>query len=230
MHVPTILPEYVLMTETLSSWTDSFTFYRFLAGNPNPRKQEGFFYRLVFSPNRQEYCLQVVLYYRLQKFPYHINDYHPFFVYYDRTQSMIRLVYDSGHHNIAIVPRAQQHVLTVRFPWHGYGYGKTACSLLFKAANFRLTDDILQGWWLQPGKPQFKLRSKFVDPWNMRLLTQPTGRGSFRDEAICPYCGAIVMMDAMDLKGTILSLPVMCPNKHHFSFTYNFCSMSMQSL
>jgi hypothetical protein len=36
-------------------------------------------------------------------------------------------------------------------------------------------------------------------------------------------------MDTMDLEGTKLSLLVMCPNQHHFTTTYDFCSMSMQS-
>ena len=217
------------MPQQPSSWTDAFAFYRFLAGNPNPRKQEGFFYRMVFSPAWQEYCLQVVLYYRLQIFPYHVNDYHPFFVYYDKAERIIRLIYDSGHHYVALAPDVQRHTLTVRFPWHGYAYGRTPLSLPFNAVNFQLDDDLLHRWWLQPGKPQFKLRSKFVDPWHPGLIGQLTDHGSFRDQAVCPYCGATVLMDTMLLENTTLSLPVKCSNRHRFTARYDFCLMSMQS-
>jgi len=230
IDLPTILPEYVFSDRLSSSWIQSFIFRRFLAGNPNRLKGEGFYHRLVFSPLRQEYCLQVVLYYRIQIFPYHINDYHPFFVYYDIRENIIRLAYDSGHHNITIAPLTEKYIMTVRFPWHGYKYNQTAFSPPLKADKFCLTNDILQAWWLQIGKPQFKLRSKFVDPWHPGLTTALPSAGSFRDEAVCPYCGAIVLMDTMYLKGTTLSCPIMCPNQHQFTAIYDFCSMIMKSI
>lgn len=230
MIVPTLSPQYELLAKAPFAWADSFTFYRFLAGNPDPSKQEGFYSRCVYAPDRREYCVQVVLYYRRQLFPYHVNDYHPLYAYFDESYSLVRLLYDQGHHVARSAPLANRNIFTIRFPWHGYHIGRTSLSMSFRAGQFELTDDVLRGWWLQSGMPQFKLRSKFADPWNEGLVPHGSTAGNFRDEAVCPFCDAIVLLDAMTLEGGVFQTQLRCRNHHRFSAFYDPTSMRLESI
>ena len=227
--IPTLLFGYQKLNNEPDLLKKVFVFFRFLAGNPDYQKKEGIYYRLVYSPELEEICLQAVLYYRRQLFPYHINDYHPFYAYFDKSYQLIRLVYDSSHHrSMIITPCIPPVNLTVRFPWHGYKFGRSAVSLPFKANYFELTDEVLASWWLQYGKPQFKLRTKFVDPWHIGLTSRGNIDGNFRDEVLCPYCGDVSFLDTMDLQsGEKFHLKVTCHNKHRFVVDYDAYAMKI---
>jgi hypothetical protein len=224
----TLAPQYELLGKAPFAWADWFTFYRFLAGNPDPRKQEGFYHRCVYAPAKHEYCVQVVLYYRRQLFPYHVNDYHPLYAYFNESYQLVRLLYDASHHQARCAPLAQHYALAIRFPWHGYHLGSSYLSVLFHASHFDLTDDVLRGWWLQSGMPQFKVRSKFFDPWNPGLMPHDQTPGNFRDEAICPYCGAIELLDAMTLEDGIWRIQLRCRNDHRFAAVYDSSRMHLE--
>lgn len=229
--VPTILPKYQLVPDfSLTLLFDKFRFYRLLAGNPDRNNAEGIYIRLVYSDERQEYCLQAVNYYRKQIFPYHVNDYHPFYVYYDSNYNFIRLRYDSGHHYAKVLTETGTIILTLCFPWHGYKIGKRFLALPYKTSFFNLNDDTLRSWWLQAGKPQFKLRTKFVDPWHEGLAMQGAVKGNFRDEVHCPLCNAVELLDTMELEDTIFRVCLECQNGHRFTAIYDALSMNIMSL
>lgn len=227
---PTLRPPYRMLVDIPFTWHEKFAFSRFLAGDPDASRQEGFYSRLVYDPQQSEYCWQIVLYYRLQLVPYHINDYHPLFAYFDDTYRLLRVLYDAGHHRAMLAPKTIQCAFVVRFPWHGYRPGSSRFARPLRAASFDLTDDVLRSWWLQPGKPQFKLRSKFVDPWHPGLgLGDSVAKGSFRDEAVCPTCGAVEFLDTMDLIEGIFCLSLRCPRGHRFVACYDPNLMQMGS-
>lgn len=229
-EVPTILDRYDLVSDPPFEWQGQFDFYRFLAKDPEPDSGEGFYYRLAHDPSLEEYCLQVILYYRVQEFPYHINDFHPFFSYYDNQFKSKYLLYDSSHHYTREIVPSDEQAFTVRFPWHGYKPGRSLFAAPLQSESFRLDDSILRDWWLQSGKQQLKIRSKFVDPWHAGLRRKhPAARGTFRDEAVCPYCGEIRHLDTMDFDGSLFSLEVTCPSGHPFVSKYDPLSMKMDS-
>lgn len=229
--LPTLQLDYEHVQHPDTSLQEHFDFFRFFAGNHDPLKREGLYHRIVHSPARDEFCLQVVSYYRIQRFPYHVNDYHPLFVYFDRSMSPVRLLYDSYHHMASqLVPTDRKQIITIQYPWHSFYAGRKPLSRPLATYCFALTDHILEEWWLQPGKPQFKLRTKFVDPWHSSLLsstaTQPS---SFRDEVRCPVCGEVTLLDTMELQDYTFRLEVTCPNRHKYVVRYDPAGMKMES-
>jgi hypothetical protein len=228
--VPTHLPQYQQFEQAPFPWRHLFVFYRFLAGNPDPKQQEGFYYRFIYSPIQQEFCLQLVLYYRKQLIPYHVNDYHPIYAYFNDSHELIRVLYDTNHHCGTFAALSLPQPFTVRFPWHGYKASRSIVALPLKTRFFDLNGELLDRWWLQPGKPQFKLRSKFVDPWHKKLQPQASTQISFRDEAVCPYCGVRQLLDTMELDGTLFHISLECQNSHTFVAKYDATTMKMEFL
>ncbi|PKN94698.1 MAG: hypothetical protein CVU44_02495 [Chloroflexi bacterium HGW-Chloroflexi-6] len=208
----TYLKPYALIDDSFIEWQKNFKFFRFVARNHNSAWGEGFFSRILYNPELEEYCVQVVSYYRYQLIPFHINDYHPFFIYYDKKIQPLRLIYDPGHHNSNVAKiEAQTQNLTIIYPWHPFELGKKKFSLPLVPVYRSLHNDVLLRWWLQPGMPQFKLRSKLVDPWHLGLLSNSKMEaGSFRDEITCPVCGKIHLFDRMDFDGKRFSSTFPC--------------------
>lgn len=225
---PTLLSKYQhVNNNNLLNWRDKFQFYRIFAGNHNKNKNEGLYFRVVYNPLLGEYCLQVVSYYRLQRLPYHVNDYHPFFAYFDSDYSLLRLLYDSGHHFASyadLLPEVQK--LTINYPWHSLLPGKPRFAKPLETQYFHLSDAILQGWWFQKGKPQFKLRSKFADPWHEKLFPVFGQRGNFRDEFCCPNCDQVNYFDTMNYKDDLFTVDVVCCEVKHI-VTYDPFEMSI---
>ena len=227
-YIPTHLPEYEIVQDAIFDWQEHFSFYRFFAGEHDPDKGEGFYYRIVFNPMLKEYCSQVISYYRIQRFPYHVNDYHPFFVYFSNGR-ITRLLYDPGHHHSAYAHLgAGKQALTIEYPWHSFCSGRKLFAIPLKPNYLNSLDLVLVDWWMQPGMPQFKLRSKIVDPWNPGLFPKNTQeRGSFRDEVICPNCSKIYYFDEMNLENGVFQLPVECCSKT-FIASYDPTKMKME--
>ena len=226
--IPTLLPTYQRQNKQPDNWQKAMSFFRFLADDPTADKQEGFYARSIWNPARSESCLQIVLYYRKQSFPYHVNDYHPIFAYFNASQQLTRILYDNGHHRSRSVAPSSSLAFTVQYPWHGYAVGRSLFASPLRAAVFDLTDALLVQWWLQPGMPQFKLRSKFVDPWHPGLAPSPGGAtGSFRDEAVCPRCGHTELLDRMDLDGRVFRLPILCPKGHRYTVLYDAVGLKL---
>jgi hypothetical protein len=225
----TLLKAYQKIHQPDIEWHKNFRFYRFIARNHNPSWREGFFSRWVFNPKSDEYCVQVVSYYRYQLIPFHINDYHPFYIYYDKNFNPLRVLYDPGHHHSSVIAiKSEQQSLTVIYPWHPFEYGRKKQSLPLKPVFRDLTDEVLLKWWLQPGMPQFKLRSKFVDPWHPGLIPKDSSTtGTFRDEIVCPNCGKAHLFDRMDFDGKVFSLGVKCCNNTIITAVYDPENMIM---
>ena len=225
--IPTLLSKYQRISAPTFHWQQYFELYRWLTGNPDPRLGEGLYTRFVFHPERRELCLQVVLYYRIQSFPYHVNDFALFYAYFDDQYRMVRLLYDAGHHHARLAPIRQPMRLTVQYPWRAFRVGKGMVARSLQAAEFPLTDKILRDWWIRPDKGQFKIRSKFVDPWHPGLERPENGAwASFRDEMICPDCGSVKLLDQMVPKENVLRSTIRCCGRK-YDICYDFYSMEV---
>lgn len=172
-----------------------------------------------------ECCLQIVIYYRIQWFPFHINDFAPLYFYYDAHGRFVRLLYDKTHHTVGEVNAQDNLHIVVYGPWHGYRVNESHWAQRPLKSRFRpLTDAILRHWWLITGKPQFKLRSKFVNPWDHRLFSDRIAYPpTFRDEAPCPNCGEVFHLDTMDQPQHtgIFQRKITCSRSHTYLATYN---------
>ena len=70
---------------------------RVACGNPNPKKNEFAYFRILENFNKQK-CIQFIIFYQWQYFPPHKHDYHPFFIYLNEKDDVNYLMYDKGHH------------------------------------------------------------------------------------------------------------------------------------
>jgi hypothetical protein len=232
VFLPTVAPGYIITYDQCQTLLSRLTFNRMWCANPRKGRGEGWYGRIVHDPARQESCLQLILYYRVQWFPYHVNDFSPLYVYFTDDVNITRVIYDDGHHRATQVQGSYLKSFTVWAPWHSfqYGYRKAVIGRPLRSSFFPLTDEVLQSWWLLPGKPQFKLRSKFTDPWHPGLLTEPAGRKpTFRDEASCPHCGRIAHLDTMEREGHVFYLELRCLVGHRYTARYDALRQAMET-
>jgi len=202
-------------------------------GNPNAQKGEGTYYRYVENIETRERCLQVAVFYDVQWFPYHPHDFSPIYFYFDERDRLVRILYDYFHHKIASLSAAELQELRVVIctPWHTFRINETHwAQRLFHSPYLPLTDDILRTWWLFDGMRQFKLRSKFVDPWHPHLFPENVPhQATFRDEAPCPVCGEVFHLNVMKQKGGIFSLDIRCRNRHAYTAIYDAFTQQMET-
>ncbi len=163
-EVPTVCPGYTV--EFPSPLPPFPEFYRFACLDPDPEKREGIYTRLVSRAGGTERCLQIILYYRVQWLPYHVNDFAPAFLYLDPEGRVQELIYDPGHHRAASVLQPRDLRLTVVAPWHAMrrrAPGPLGRPL--RAAQYELRDSVIRAWWFHPnGAAQLKLPPNWWTP------------------------------------------------------------------
>lgn len=223
LDIPTVRPEYVLEFPSPASLLPSLQFFRAWCGNPNGRKGEGVYYRLVRQPSDQRSCLQLILYYHVQWLPYHPNDFAPIFIYLEPDEKVSRILYDSLHHAAATIFAPKTLSFTVIAPWHAFRYSWQGWpTTRMQTAYHAMHDSIVLQWWFLRGKAQLKLRSKLIDPWHMGLVEQSReSRPTFRDEVKCPACGRTVQMDTMQIEGSVFLKDCRCSRGHRFTVCYD---------
>ena len=171
-------------------------------GNPNSRQGEGSYYRYLENSATGQRCLQVVIFYRVQWFPYHNHDFAPIFFYFNSQDCLERILYDHYHHNVSSlsVENHNRPVQVVLYaPWHAFRVNESHWAQTdLHSSYLPLTDEQLSRWWLYPDMRQFKLRSKFLNPWDPHLFPENTPfPATFRDEAPCPNCNEVYHLDFM---------------------------------
>jgi hypothetical protein len=228
--IPTTLPEIQKLHTIPFDWMNNFVFFEFLSGHFQPDRSEGIYKRMLYSPLVKEYCLQLIFYYRIQIFPYHVNDYLPMYIYFDEMHQMKRLLYDIGHHNAAEAAIKPMEVFTVKYPWRQFEAGKSRFALNLKPITCDLTDEVIENWWLQDGKPQCKLRTKLIDPWHPGLKPYGIMPGNFRDVACCPKCKSLELLDTMDIIEDHFHLSIKCKNSHFYDANYYYLTMRKENL
>jgi hypothetical protein len=232
MTIPTLAPEIQQIDGNMEDLLSNIRWERRWCGNPNPRKGEGTYYRYLEHQQSRERCLQVVIFYRIQRFPYHPHDFAPIYFYFDDRNQLKRILFDHYHHNVASFPitaRSKTRVV-VYAPWHAFRVGEIHWAQRpFRSTCWHLTDELLRQWWSFDDMRQFKLRSKFVNPWHPHLFQESApDQATFRDEAPCPRCGSIYHLDYMHYKDGIYQLDILCPNQHKYSAMYNTYSQAME--
>ena len=222
-RVPTALPEYTVEFPSATSLIPSLQFFRAWCGNPNEKKGEGIYYRLVRQPADGRSCLQLILYYRVQWFPYHPNDFAPMNIYLESGGEVSRILYDSFHHTVATIIEPRSLYFTVFAPWHAFKPGRQGWPISqMQTAYHAMEDSVILRWWFLRGKSQLKLRSKLVDPWHAGLTKQSGEvRPTFRDEGKCPVCNRTVQMDTMHIQGAEFSKACRCALGHSFTVRYD---------
>lgn len=202
-------------------------------GNPNIETGEGTYYRFVERIETGERCLQAVVFYNVQWVPHHRNDFAPIYFYFDNDNRITRVLYDFFHHQVASVSEsAVANMSVIVFaPWHAFRVNERHWAQnRFRSPYIRLKDDLLRKWWLLDGKPQFKLRSKWINPWHPNLFPENVPfQATFRDEAPCPVCGQVSHLDTMSRDGPVFILPLICHNGHRYIATYDAFSQQMDT-
>jgi hypothetical protein len=215
---------------------------------PPTSKNEGIYYRIIESNEGK--CIQCISFWKRQWFPYHVHDYHPFYIYLDRKNLVKFILIDDGHH---YSKRAKSRVITFFLLDHGLTDQITHIGKQFKPKLIPLTSNQIIKWWIIDNMAQLKLRTKLVDPYIDGLIPREELekdsliyrlnhltkypivprekhilRYSFRDEVFCPKCDQLITLDYVPVKydkdnNTIyLKNRIKCKNNHEFSFKYNF--------
>ena len=156
----------------------------------------GTYYRVVEDHGKR--CVEYILYFTIQRFTPHPYDYEPIFVYDDR------VIYDKMHYNTGMVP-GKWREFTVIFPWNSITHYKIPLSRKLELKLKPLTDEIIERWWSVPGKGQFLIRQKILNPWSVRT--------TFRDEITCPVCGKTHVISGMEVKKNTLQWEGLCHGK-----------------
>ncbi|MHA1270218.1 MAG: hypothetical protein ACTSPY_10565 [Candidatus Helarchaeota archaeon] len=199
----------------------------FLCGPPES-SEEGIYYRIITSPFHKETCIQNIIFYKIQRFPYHIHDYHPFFIYLNDKNLVKYVIIDDGHHyskKILILKNNRKLLkITIFLPDHGLTNKLGQISKSFKPRLIPLKPKKLIEWWTYNNMAQIKLRTKLIDPWTKGLIPDknleqenlfyrlkyliplkifPNHENdlkfSFRDDAYCPICNKLFKLDFMPI-------------------------------
>ncbi|MFX1295624.1 MAG: hypothetical protein ACFFD2_12335 [Promethearchaeota archaeon] len=226
-----VKPEYQISYD--KSLLNNFSFknlkinLRYFLCGPPKSKGEGIFYRII--QNKTKKCIQCIIFYKMQRIPYHPHDYHPFYIYLDANDNVKFLIIDDGHHFsklILIEERKKQKTIdiTIFLPDHGLTNKIKRISKIFKPDLIPLLPEQIQKWWIINNMAQLKLRTKLIDPWAPGLIPDaPSKRDylfsrinhlipvklfpfakenqnfTFRDESICSKCQALETLDFMSL-------------------------------
>ncbi|MHA1301866.1 MAG: hypothetical protein ACTSO9_20815, partial [Candidatus Helarchaeota archaeon] len=156
----------------------------------------------------------------------HKHDYHPFFIFLDKNSQVSYMIYDKGHHNGKIIyPTKDLLILSVFKPDHGYTTQFKSFNITrpFKCTYKALKPEQIIYFWKINNMAQLKLRTKLVDPWD------PGIKHTFRDEAKCPYCSKIHLMDFMNLQKNRLYLKIQCKLNHSFVAEYDIKNQTFSS-
>jgi hypothetical protein len=233
--IPTLSPGIRLIAGNPARLLKDIQWLKRWCGNPNPRRGEGSYYRYLENTNTGQRCLQMVIFYRVQWFPYHNHDFAPIFFYFDAQDRLERILYDFYHHNVvslSVTDHDQPVRIIVYAPWHAFRVDQSHwAQTRFTSPYLPLSDDQIVKWWLYPDMRQFKLRSKFVNPWCPTLFpeTTPFPPSTFRDEAPCPTCGEVFHLDFMPTNGVdTFNLEIICKNGHHYQATYHLDEQRME--
>ncbi|MHA1379257.1 MAG: hypothetical protein ACTSRG_12815 [Candidatus Helarchaeota archaeon] len=192
---------------------------RVACSNPNPRKKEFVFFRILENLTNEK-CIQFIIFYQWQYLPPHKHDYHPFFIFLNNKSQVRCIIYDKGHHNGKIVyPTKDPLVLSVFKPDHGYTtqFKSYYVSKPFKCTYKAFKPKQIIYFWKINSMAQLKLRTKLIDPWT------PGIKYTFRDEVKCPYCKSKHLFDFMNVEKNRLVLEVKCKD-HKFMAEYNIKS------
>lgn len=222
---PTLIPGLRQVDADVSQLLEYTRWEKRWCGDPNRRKEEGRFWRCIENQQTRERCLQVILFYQVQRFPYHPHDFAPIYFYYNSSGQMTRILYDYYHHQVAslaVSPQAETRVI-VYAPWHAFKTNETHWAQRpFHCSDFLLANERLREWWAYTDMRQFKLRSKFINPWHPGLFPESAAeKATFRDEAACPVCGEIFYLDLMDFDGERYSLEITCSKRHAYTAVYH---------
>ncbi|MHA1266740.1 MAG: hypothetical protein ACTSRS_16005 [Candidatus Helarchaeota archaeon] len=206
-------------------FTNTRIIFRYFLCGPPQSVDEGLYFRTIYGP--EEVCIQCIFFYKRQWLPYHLHDYHPFYLYLDYKRRLKFLVIDDGHHfSKLLFPSEQTKPLniTIFLPDHGLTDQIQTFGKPFHPRLIPLTPSRIQTFWLINNMAQLKLRTKLVDPWAKGLIPQNPAqtksliyrlnyilplksdsplkanlRYTFRDEAFCPYCKCLETLDFMPL-------------------------------
>lgn len=188
---------------------------RIACGNPNPKKNEYAYFRIL--ENDENKCIQFIIFYQWQYYPPHKHDYHPFFIYVDENLNVSHMIYDKGHHSSKVIyPTKDPLIFSITSPDHHFStqFNSMIMTRPFRCTYKPLMPRQIMYFWKINSMAQFKLRTKFINPWD------PGIQYTFRDEAKCPYCGNIHLLDFMNLVKNRLFLEIEC-NNHKFKAEYN---------
>ena len=227
----TIKPGYKIFYE--KALLNNFNFpntkinLRYLLCGPPKSLGEGIFYRII--QKKEQKCIQCIIFYKIQRFPYHPHDYHPFYIYLDDDNRVEFIILDDGHHFSKLISKREIENkksinITIFLLDHGLTDQINRFSKPFKPKFVPLLPEQIKKWWLINNMAQLKLRTKLIDPWAPGLIPKvPTQKKSllyrlnyilptkiftfaeenqrftFRDEVFCPYCKTMETLDFMPL-------------------------------
>ena len=196
-----------------------------LCGPPSSIR-EGIYYRIIEDVDNKKKCIQVICFWNKQIVPFHIHDYHPFFIYLDNKNRVKFIVIDDGHHfsKLLQLDNKKTIIITIFLPDHGLTNHLSKFGRVFKPKFIPLLPKQIIKWWTINNMAQIKLRTKLFDPWIKSLIPNKIPkrdsifsrinyifpfkifpgfkddlRFTFRDETICPKCGFIQTLDFMPL-------------------------------
>ncbi|TFF86666.1 MAG: hypothetical protein EU551_00800 [Promethearchaeota archaeon] len=182
---------------------------------PPKSKNEGIYYRIIETNEGK--CIQCISFWKRQWFPYHVHDYHPFYIYLDDKNLVKFIIIDDGHHYSKLInidqKRTKSIVITFFLPDHGLTDQINHIGKQFKPKLIPLRSNQIINWWIIDNMAQLKLRTKLVDPYIAGLIPKEelekdsliyrlnhlstfpiipreknNLRYSFRDEIFCPKC------------------------------------------
>ncbi|MBD3228151.1 MAG: hypothetical protein GF329_08175 [Candidatus Lokiarchaeota archaeon] len=190
--------------------------------NPPQSKNEGIYYRIIKSEHGK--CIQCISFWNRQWFPYHIHDYHPFFIYLDDKNFVKFILIDDGHHYSKMIKISKNQIgtdfrISFFLPDHGLT-DRLKIGRIFKPKLIPLKPKQIIKWWIINNMAQLKLRTKLIDPYKKGLIPesepkkdsliyrinhittfniihQPMNslRYTFRDEVVCPVCKEMSTLD-----------------------------------
>ncbi|MHA1309526.1 MAG: hypothetical protein ACTSQO_01240 [Candidatus Helarchaeota archaeon] len=231
---------------------------KYLLCGPPASPEEGIYYRILTSKKRRSICIQNIFFYKIQRFPFHIHDYHPFYIYLDLNRRVKFILIDDGHHfskkiSIPQNSKIKKVTITVFLPDHGLTNKLSKFGKIFKPKLIPLMHQKILEWWTYDNMAQLKLRTKLIDPWAdglipdkamendsilnrinyilpMKILPKSENNlfYSFRDEALCPICNKIYLLDLMHVHRNssvnkyYLIKKQKCINGHEFTIKYDF--------
>ncbi len=198
-------------------------FRRIACGNPNPKKKEFAYFRIL--ENNGKKCIQFIIFYQWQYFPPHKHDYHPFNIYLDENSDVTHIIYDKGHHSSqTLYPSNEALNFSIFMPDHHFTtqFKSKIITRPFKCTYKPLKPRQIIYFWKINSMAQLKLRTKLIDPWD------PGIKYTFRDEVRCPFCGAVHLLDFMNVENNQLFLQIRCKD-HEFKAKYDLIKQSFSS-